>query len=151
MLMVRVDDPTREEIPFTGFHVAQGWKLWHPLGVKPGCDKLGGVEFVHHVFCCSLRLRRVVNHGALTAFEAVLARCFCLIDGHFGLRSEYASDCEHLGLGGSLKGENICVLEPDVSQFSTASVVLPVSADMLVAIMRRAEARVNLNMVRSFL
>src|SRR5215475_13787174 len=88
MLMVRVDDPTREEIPFTGFHIAQGWKLWHPSRVKPGCEKLGGVEFVHHVFRCGLGLRRVVNHGALTALEAVLARCFCLIDSHFGLRSE---------------------------------------------------------------
>src|SRR6266487_2499773 len=122
MLMVRVDHPTREEIPLTGFHVAQGWKLWPPLGVKPGCEKLGGVEFVHHVFRCGLGLRRVVNHGALTALEAVLARCFCLIDGHFGLRSEYASDCEYLGLGGPLEGENICILGADASQFSTASV-----------------------------
>src|SRR4029453_12015902 len=55
-------------------------------------------------------------------FRVVNARCFRLIDRHFGLRSEYASDCEHLGLGGSLKGENICVIGPDVSQFSTASV-----------------------------
>jgi hypothetical protein len=78
MLMVRVDHPTREEIPLTGFHVAQGWKLWHPLGVKPGCEKLGGVEFVHHVFRCGLGLRRVVNHGALTALEAVLAAAFVL-------------------------------------------------------------------------
>src|SRR5262245_52043842 len=122
MLMVRVDDPTREEVPFTGLHIAQGWKLWHPLGVKPGCKKLGGVEFVHQVFRCGLGLRRVVNHGALTALEAVLPRFFCLIDGHFGLRSEYASDCEHLGLGRPLKGENICVLGPDVTQFGTASI-----------------------------
>src|SRR5215475_5059649 len=91
-------------------------------GSSPAARSWVSVEFVHHVFRCSLRPRRVVNHGALTAFEAVLAGCFCLIDGHFGLRSEYASDCEHLGLGGSLKGENICVLGPDVSQFSTASI-----------------------------
>src|SRR5439155_18724327 len=88
MLMVRVDDPTRQEVPFTGFHVAEGWKLWHPLGVKAGCEKLCGIELVHHVFRCGLRLRRVVNHRALTALKAVLARCFRAIDRHFGLRSE---------------------------------------------------------------
>src|SRR5882724_3931436 len=122
MLMVRVHDPTREEIPFAGFHVAQRWKLWHLLGVTAGGEKLCGIELVHHVFRCGLRLRRIVNHGALTALEAVLARCLRLIDRHFGLRSEYASDCEHLGLGGSLESENICVLGLDASQFSIAGV-----------------------------
>lgn len=85
------------------FHVAKVWKLWRSLGMKAGCEKLCGIELVHHVFHCSLRLRRIVNHGALAAFEAVLARCFRLIDRHFGLGSEYASDCQYLGLGGSLK------------------------------------------------
>jgi hypothetical protein len=120
--MVRVDDPTREEVPFAGFHFAQSWKLWYPLGVKAGCEKLCGIELVHDVFRCGLGLRRVVNHGAQTALEAVLACCFRAIDRHFGLRSEHASDCEHLGLGGSLEGENICVLGLDASQFSTAGV-----------------------------
>src|SRR5437868_10640483 len=32
MLMVRIDDPTRKEIPFAGFHLAQSWQPWHPLG-----------------------------------------------------------------------------------------------------------------------
>ena len=56
MLMVRVDDPTLEEVPFAGFHVAQSWELWHPLGVKPGCEKLCGIELVDHVFRCGLGL-----------------------------------------------------------------------------------------------
>src|SRR4030095_710718 len=107
MLMVRIDDPTREEVPFAGFHSAQSWKLWQPLGIKAGCEKLCGVKLVHHIFRCSLGLRCVVNHCALTALETVLARCFRLIDSHVGLRSEDASDCEHLGLGGSLESENI--------------------------------------------
>jgi hypothetical protein len=38
MLMVRIDDPTRKEIPFAGFHLAQSWKPWHSLGVKAGCE-----------------------------------------------------------------------------------------------------------------
>src|SRR5205823_10074171 len=117
MLMVRVDDPAGEEVPFAGFHVAESWKLWYPLGVKAGCEKLCGIELVDHVFRCGLGLRRVVNHSALTALEAVLTRCFCAIDRHLGLRSEYAGDCEQLGLGGSLKGENISVLGLDPSQF----------------------------------
>jgi hypothetical protein len=38
MLMVRIDDPTRKEVPFAGFHLAQSWKPWHSLEVKAGCD-----------------------------------------------------------------------------------------------------------------
>ena len=40
---------------------------------------------------------------------------------------------------------------PDMSQFSTVSVGATCLGYMPLAIMRRAEARVNLNMVRSFL
>ena len=41
MLMMRVDDTTREEVPFAGFHFAEGRKLWHPLGIEAGGEKLG--------------------------------------------------------------------------------------------------------------
>src|SRR5207249_8307994 len=32
MLMVRIDDPARKELPFAGFHLAQSWQPWHSLG-----------------------------------------------------------------------------------------------------------------------
>jgi hypothetical protein len=38
MLMVGIDDPTRKEVPFAGFHLAQSWKPWHSLRVKAGCE-----------------------------------------------------------------------------------------------------------------
>src|SRR5690349_6538764 len=107
MLMMRIDDPIRKEVPFAGFHLAQSWKAWHSLRIKAGCEKLCGIELVDHVFHCGLGLRRVVNHTALTAFETVLTRCSRAIDRHLGLRSEDAGDCEQLGFSGSLKGENI--------------------------------------------
>src|SRR5438552_18753244 len=72
MLMVRIDHPTRKEVPFAGFHLAQSWQPWHSLGVKAGCESLRGIERVHHVFHCGLGLRRVVHHSDLTALEAAV-------------------------------------------------------------------------------
>src|SRR5581483_7408320 len=115
MLMMRIHDPTREKVPFTGFHFAQRRKLWHSLGIKTRCEKLCGIELVHHVFRCGVEVRRVVNHGTLTALEAVFACCFGLIDCHFGFRPEYTSDGEYLRFGGPLEREDICVLGLDAS------------------------------------
>src|SRR5947208_16637407 len=55
MLMVRIDDHTRKEVPFAGFHLAQSWKPCHSLGAKAGCESLCGIELVDHVFRWGLR------------------------------------------------------------------------------------------------
>jgi hypothetical protein len=55
MLMVRVDDPTREEVPLPGSMLPRAGSFGIRRGVEADCEKLCGIELVH---------------GARTALEA---------------------------------------------------------------------------------